>query len=191
MLDTSTKNHVLTERLGIQNKIRLPAKVIPSNSNGNAEQSKVPIFSWSTSDIPGVCVEFDCNHTVPVNLPKALVDLFHKYAKLLFEFPDGSHSLDLIKTRICVNLGVFWVQERAHRNATAQGYPEIDFTLVVDRIMGMEIKINLLVVDPTVRLGCIVWDYLVDDLKVAESDLLSLEKGKNIPLAIRQAARPG
>ena len=57
--------------------------------------------------------------------------------------------------------------------------------------MGMEIKINLLVVDPTAQLGCIVWDYLVDDLKVAKSDLLSLEKGKNIPFAIRQAARPG
>jgi hypothetical protein len=55
----------------------------------------------------------------------------------------------------------------------------------------MEPDISLLVTDGTARLKTVVWDCLLDDLKGAQSNLLSLEKGKNIALGIRRMARPG
>jgi hypothetical protein len=128
---------------------------------------------------------------VPANIPQPLVDLFRRRAKLLDEFLDGSPSVDLIEIHICVNLSVFRLNDRARQNAMAHGYPEINFKLVVERIVQMEFDIDHLVTDPAARLDCIIWNYLLGDLKETKSNLLSLEKGKNVALEIRRVARPG
>jgi len=189
--DTSTKNNVVAASTGNKIKIQPLTKATPSGSNGHSKQVKNPVFQWSKADIPGICVISDCNQSVPTDIPQHLANLFRERAKLLHEFPDGSPSVDLIETRICVNVGVVQLNDQAYQNAMAHGYPKINFKLVVERIIQMEPDISLLVTDGTARLKTVVWDCLLDDLKGAQSNLLSLEKGKNIALGIRRMARPG
>ena len=165
----------------------------PSGSKGDDEEliDDVPPFVWSNSDIPRTCVAFDCSETVPSNIPQSLIDLFCARAEMLYVSPGGSNSVDLIETRICLQIGVFKLEDRARLNAMSYGYPEIDFEQLVQRVLDMEVDINLLLADDTARLDCTVWDYLVDELKSAQSTLEALEKGKKISPAIIKASRPG
>jgi hypothetical protein len=165
----------------------------PSGSKGDDDEpmDDVPAFTWSNSDIPGTCVVFDCGETVPTNIPQPLIDLFCARAKMLYESPDDSHSVDLIETRICLQIGVFQLEDRARRNAMCYGYPEIDFEELVQRVLDMEVNINLLMTDATARLDCTVWEYLIDELVASHSTLQGLEKGKKISPEITKATRPG
>jgi hypothetical protein len=191
----STKKVSATARPTTKITIRPFAKMedkAPSGSGGDKEElmDDVPAFVWSDSDIPGTCMVFDCNHTVPVNIPQPLIDLFRAHAKMLYESPRGSHSVDLMEMRICIQLGIFRRENRARQTAMSYGYPEIDFEQLVLRVLDMEVNINILMTDDTARQDCTIWDYLIDELKVNHSTLEGLEKGKEICPAITNAARP-
>jgi len=189
--NTSMKNNVVAASTGNKIKTQPLTKATPSGLKGHSKQGKNTIFQWSKADIPGICVISDCNQSVPPDIPQHLANLFCERAKLLHEFPDGSPSMDLIKTCICVNLGVVQLNDQAYQNAMVHGYPKINFKLVVEHIIQMEPNISLLVRDGTAQLKTVIWDFLLDDLKGAQSNFLSLEKGKNIALGIRRTAHPG
>jgi hypothetical protein len=146
-------------------KIRISPLVVKfqsSSKNGSDAKSmddqddSPPAFTWSKSDIPSICIALNCDELVPANIPQELSNLFRECAKLLYYSPSGSLSIDLLETRICINLGIFRLEDRAHQNAKGHGYPEINFRALPQRVLDMECNINLVVSDAVVRLDCIV-----------------------------------
>jgi hypothetical protein len=150
-----------------------------------------PAFTWSKSDIPSICIAFDCDELVPANIPQKLSNLFCECAKLLYYSPSGSSSIDLLKTHICINLGISRLEDHARQNTKGHRYPEINFRALLQRVLDMECNINLVVSDTVAWLDCIVWEYLLNELEGAQFFLLSLEKGKKVVVEIQKAARAG
>jgi hypothetical protein len=135
----------------------------------------MPAFVWSDADIPGTCMVFDCNHTVPVNIPQPLIDLFHAHAKMLYESPCGLHSVDFIEMFICLQLGLFQQENCTRQTAMSYGYPEINFEQLVPHVLKMKVNINIMKY-VTARQFCTVWDYLIDELKMNGLTLEGPEK---------------
>ena len=150
-----------------------------------------PGFHWTELDIPFECPSSDCSHVVPPDLSPSLTGLFRQWSKAIYEQDRTAPEVLKLETRICVQLGVVRMLNRAYRFAKEQGYPDADLVALPERILYWEKDILLLVSDTHHRNSCFVWENLLDELKSAKSSLVALEKGKSIPSEVIEHMRPG
>jgi hypothetical protein len=175
------------------NTVTKPAKskLTPiSEAQASAPNASIG-FHWTELDIPFECPSSDCTHAVPPDLSPSLTGLFRQWSKAIYEYDRTAPEVLKLETRICIELGLVRMLNRAYRFAKEQGYPDVDLLALPERILCRERDILLLVSDTHHRDSCYAWENLVDELKSAKSSLEALEKGKSIPSEVAEQVRPG
>ena len=69
-------------------------------------------FTWSELDIGYDCPNIGCEDSIPLNIPKALIDQFQEYAWVEHDGADQA-VINKLEMTICVELGMFWVWDQA------------------------------------------------------------------------------
>lgn len=147
-------------------------------------------FTWSELDIGFDCPNVGCEDSIPPNLPRALIDRFREYALAEHNGADKV-TISKLEMKICVELGMFRVLDRATRMQKQKGYPTVDLRAIPDRILQRELDIMRLVGVPTYRDKNIGWQELLLTLKVSNSSLEALAKGKKVPDTVCDLMEPG
>lgn len=148
-------------------------------------------FEWSDELVPYNCPSEDCHDNVPANLPPALYDLFRQRAKLIHQEGRDASTLPFLTGKLCLELKVFRAAEHAKRRAEKNGYGDIHFQSLADRIRTMRPIIDPFMDNADGRLKTFVWENLISDMQAYNLTMAKLNKGKNIPLEMENMARPG
>ncbi|KAF7971101.1 hypothetical protein HWV62_22100 [Athelia sp. TMB] len=148
-------------------------------------------FVWSELDIPYVCPHWDCDHTVPANMPMTLIDMFRALALLVHNGGENAKGVAMAALKICMALAAFREADHARRAALALGYPTLDLPAIVPFVRGMKPELDVLIFTTTGKNSCFVWTNLLEELTDMGSDLQALEKGKANFSQLAMQARPG
>ena len=71
-------------------------------------------FTWSELNIGYDCPNIGCEDSIPLNIPKALIDQFQEYVWAEHDWADQA-VINKLEMTICIKLGMFWVWDQAAR----------------------------------------------------------------------------
>ncbi|KAF7966503.1 hypothetical protein HWV62_38098 [Athelia sp. TMB] len=156
------------------------------------DDGKSPLtFTWSELDIPFTCPQWECDHTIPANLPNFLVNMFRDLALLIHDGGEDAKGAAMLTLKICMALAIFRRAEHARRAAEAMGYADLDLPGIVPFVRGMKADLDTLVFTVAGKERRFIWKNLLEELDDMGSNLMALEKGKNNFIELDMQARPG
>ena len=164
---------------------------VPIDKAEGSIPKATPRFHWTELDIPFQCPSSDCTHAVPSDLPLSVTALFRDWSQAIYDHGRTAIEVLRLETHICLEVAYFRIVDRARRFAKDHGFADVNLPAVPERILRWEKDILLLVSDKHHRDSCFSWMNLLDELKMANSSLEALEKGKSVPSEIAEQVRPG
>jgi hypothetical protein len=149
---------------------------------------------YNTRGIPSKCPAADCEERIPAGaVDEKLCEMFKKYrAAVKCDNADSDAAIQQA-TIICIYITTIKKTLESREEAARNGFPEIDFRAVPERVVAMKDSLRLMIFDEGLKSENLAQRHFNMGLKIHKPNGRGLESWSStkVPRIIVDNARPG
>jgi len=152
------------------------------------------IVEYNTDGIPSKCPAADCEEQIPAGaVDEKLCDMFKKYQAAVKRDHSDSSIAIWQATMICIYITTIKKTLKSREEAARNGFPEIDFRAVPERVVAMKDSLRRMIFDEGLKSQNLVQECFNLGWKIHKPNGRGLENWSStkVPGMIVDNARPG